>query len=84
MALSAEGDVEDDSYGVQLLADIKGFWGPLLSLLDHMRENGFVRRDLPVSYLVAQRSEDIIPMLREDMRRTALSGTEQTTLDLPV
>ena len=67
-----------------LIADIKGFWGPLLSLLDHMRENGFVRRDLPVSYLVAQRSEDIIPMLREDMRRTALSGTEQTTLDLPV
>lgn len=67
-----------------LIADIAGFWGPLLSLLDHMRENGFVRRDAPVSYLVADRAEDILPMLRHSVRRTALGGTEKTTLDLPV
>lgn len=67
-----------------LIADIAGFWGPLLSLLDHMRENGFVRREAEVSYLVAERSEDILPMLRASMRRTASSETEQTVLDLPV
>lgn len=67
-----------------LIADIAGFWGPLLSLLDHMRENGFVRREADVSYLVAERSEDILPMLRASMRRTAASKSEQTVLDVPV
>lgn len=67
-----------------LIADIAGFWAPLLSLLEHMRENGFVRREAEVSYLVAERSEDILPMLRASLHHTAQSGTEQTVLDLPV
>ena len=33
-----------------LIADIGGFWRPLLSLLDHMREQGFVRSDVEVRY----------------------------------
>ena len=67
-----------------LIADIAGFWRPLLSLLDHMRENGFVRREAEVSYLVAERAEDILPMLQASLQRTAMSGTKQTVLDLPV
>ena len=27
-----------------LIADIAGFWGPLLALLEHMRDQGFIRR----------------------------------------
>jgi hypothetical protein len=46
-----------------LIADIKGFWRPLLSLLAHMRENGFVREGLEVRYLVAERIEDSIDMI---------------------
>ena len=46
-----------------LIADIKGFWRPLLSLLAHMRENGFVREGLEVRYLVAERIEDAIDMI---------------------
>ena len=46
-----------------LIADIKGFWRPLLSLLAHMRENGFVRPGLEVRYLVAERIEDAIDMI---------------------
>ena len=47
-----------------LIADIKGFWRPLLSLLAHMRQNGFVREGLEVKYLVAERIEDAIDMIR--------------------
>jgi uncharacterized protein (TIGR00730 family) len=47
-----------------LIADIKGFWRPLLSLLAHMRQNGFVREGLEVKYLVAERIEDAIEMIR--------------------
>ena len=46
-----------------LVANINGFWRPLLSLLAHMRENGFVRPGLEVSYLVADRIEEALDMI---------------------
>jgi len=46
-----------------LIANINGFWRPLLSLLAHMRETGFVREGLEVRYLVAERIEDALEMI---------------------
>ena len=46
-----------------LLANIKKFWDPLCALLDHMEELEFIRTGLRVNYLVAERAEDIVPML---------------------
>ena len=46
-----------------LLANIKKFWDPLCALLDHMEELQFIRTGLAVNYLVADRVEDILPML---------------------
>jgi len=46
------------------LANINGFWSPLLELLDHMRAQGYIRPDTEVPYLVAKKVEDILPMLR--------------------
>jgi uncharacterized protein (TIGR00730 family) len=54
-----------------LIADIKGFWRPLLSLLAHMRQNGFVREGLEVRYLVAERIEDAIDMITTAAARSA-------------
>ncbi len=67
-----------------LIADIDGFWRPLLALLDHMRANGFVRPDAEVSTLVADDAAAIVPMLQAAVRRTAMAGQERTTLDIPV
>jgi uncharacterized protein (TIGR00730 family) len=47
-----------------LLANIKGFWDPLCALLDHMRALQFIRQDLIVDPLVADRVEDILPRLQ--------------------
>ena len=47
-----------------LLANIKGFWDPLCALLDHMRALQFIRPDLIVDPLVADRVEDILPTLQ--------------------
>ena len=58
-----------------LLANIKMFWNPLCALLDHMEELRFIRVGLTVNYLVAQRVEDIVPMLRE--RAQQVSETEK-------
>jgi uncharacterized protein (TIGR00730 family) len=54
-----------------LLANIKMFWNPLCALLDHMEEMRFIRAGLAVNYLVAERVEDILPMLRERAKQVS-------------
>jgi uncharacterized protein (TIGR00730 family) len=51
-----------------LIADINGFWKPLLVLFEHMRETHFIRDGFAVNYLVAEHAEDIVPMLRERLQ----------------
>jgi len=47
-----------------LIADIDGFWEPLLALLTHMRATQFIRPTLSIDILKAERVEDILPRLR--------------------
>jgi len=54
-----------------LIADIAGFWRPLLGLLAHMRQLEFLREGADVHYIVAERAEDILPMLETSARRAA-------------
>lgn len=46
-----------------LIADLHGFWSPLIALLDHMSTEGFVRPGLEAPYLVATTIEEILPAL---------------------
>jgi uncharacterized protein (TIGR00730 family) len=56
-----------------LLLSLHGFWRPLLGLFAHMRELGFIRPGLDLSYLVAERVEEFVPMLHAAARRTGVS-----------
>ena len=60
-----------------LLLNIKGFWKPLLVLLAHMREQGFIRPGLELNYLVAERIEEVVPMLTAAARRTGKTANTQ-------
>ena len=51
-----------------LIANINGYWDPLLELLAHMRAQNFVPPALRVDFLVATRVEDILPKMREAAR----------------
>jgi uncharacterized protein (TIGR00730 family) len=53
-----------------LIANINGFWRPLLSLLAHMQQSGFIRPGLDVRYLVADRIEDALPMLERAAKQS--------------
>jgi uncharacterized protein (TIGR00730 family) len=55
-----------------LLADVGGFWRPLLALFAHMRNLGFVREGFEVRYLVAEKIEDAVPMLLAAARRSEM------------
>ncbi len=59
-----------------LLANIEGFWEPLLALLAHMRETQFIRQSLAVDILKAERVEDILPRLQAAAAR-AKEGTAE-------
>ncbi|HST94586.1 MAG TPA: TIGR00730 family Rossman fold protein [Microvirga sp.] len=60
-----------------LMLSTKGFWKPLLTLFAHMRDQGFIRQGLELNYLVAERVEDVIPMLEASARRIGLVGNEE-------
>ncbi|MEZ5842002.1 MAG: TIGR00730 family Rossman fold protein [Hyphomicrobiales bacterium] len=59
-----------------LIANIGNFWEPLVDLLGHMTEAGFIRAEYAVRYLVADSVEDIIPQLAE-----AAAATSRAALD---
>jgi uncharacterized protein (TIGR00730 family) len=59
-----------------LLANIDGFWEPLLALLAHMRATEFIRPTLAVDILKAERVAEILPRLRAAAAR-ALEGSEK-------
>jgi uncharacterized protein (TIGR00730 family) len=55
-----------------LVADIGGFWRPLLSLIAHMHNLGFIREGFDLNYLVAEKIEDALPMIATAARKRAL------------
>jgi uncharacterized protein (TIGR00730 family) len=64
-----------------LLANIDGFWEPLLALLAHMRATEFIRASLPIDILKAERVEEILPRLRAAISR-APEGSEKLAPEL--
>jgi len=46
-----------------VFANVGGFWNPMLDLIDHMREQGFIHRAHLVRPLVIDDVEEIVPTL---------------------
>ena len=64
-----------------VIADIGGFWRPLLSLFAHMRGSGFIRQEFELRYLVAERTADILPMIESVLARQDQVGARVETID---
>jgi uncharacterized protein (TIGR00730 family) len=58
-----------------MIVNIEHFWDPLCTLLEHMEKLEFIRTGMSVNFLVAQRIEEILPMLVEAAR--AVSEVEK-------
>lgn len=50
-----------------VIANINGFWDPLIELLDHIIKAGFARSDIRRIYSVVDRVEDIIPRVEASL-----------------
>src|SRR5437899_3862917 len=61
-----------------LILNVAGFWDPLCVLLDHMKKLDFIRADLSINLLVAERVTEILPKLREAARAVSEHAKEMT------
>ncbi|WP_420131140.1 TIGR00730 family Rossman fold protein [Rhodopseudomonas sp.] len=57
-----------------LIANIDGFWDPFVALIDHMRAAAFIRPQLAIEVLKADRVADILPKLREAAAEADVKG----------
>ncbi|MGI3128459.1 TIGR00730 family Rossman fold protein [Nitratireductor sp. PBL-C9] len=65
-----------------VFANIGGFWNPLLTLIEHMKQEGFVHSDHRVRPIVVDRAEDIVPaILKAAATRTAGDEGDTATID---
>jgi hypothetical protein len=64
-----------------LLANIAGFWDPLCALLRHMTSLQFIREGLNFNLLVADRIDDILPMLQDALAAVPEAAKEMTAAD---
>ena len=65
-----------------LIANIKKFWDPLCALFDHMKKLEFIRGDLDFELLVANKVEDILPMLKAAAARTPEAEKKMTAASI--
>jgi uncharacterized protein (TIGR00730 family) len=61
-----------------LILNIEGFWDPLCALIDHMKHLEFIRAPYPVSLLVAEHVEEILPKLAAGARSVSDAEKEMT------
>src|SRR5215218_1918552 len=64
-----------------LLLSINDFWKPLLVLIAHMRELGFIRPGLELNYLVAERVEEVLPMVSASARRLGVTSGDAQLIE---
>lgn len=62
-----------------VLADIDGFWQPLLALFKHMEEEAFIRKGLELRLTPVTRPEDILPMTLR-LAAESEAGAEEATI----
>ncbi|MGQ7794329.1 LOG family protein [Faunimonas sp. B44] len=67
-----------------LIANVNGFWDPLVALLDRMRDESFIRAGMEVSCLVADDPDQIVPMLIEAAARRRPEALEATAASEPI
>jgi len=64
-----------------VLADIGGFWRPLLALFAHMREQGFIQPAFDVRYLVGHMLVDIMTMIEKALLESKKRNVTKETID---
>ncbi|HKJ62825.1 MAG TPA: TIGR00730 family Rossman fold protein [Hyphomicrobiales bacterium] len=60
-----------------VIADIDGYWQPLIQLFDQMRKLGFINSGLDINYHTASKAGDILPIINKAYRKKPDSTSKQ-------
>lgn len=52
-----------------VLANIEGFWAPLMSLIEHMRSDAFIRPGLEIRYHIIDTADAIVPAIKSSLAK---------------
>jgi uncharacterized protein (TIGR00730 family) len=52
-----------------VLLNVEGFWAPLLSLLQHMHREQFIRPDMDVRFITVDSAEQVLPAIQAASQR---------------
>lgn len=63
-----------------VFANVDGFWNPMLSLIDHMKEAGFLHSQNKIQPLVIDRAEDIVPAMLDTASRRSSAAQGDTAV----
>lgn len=63
-----------------VVANIQNFWNPFLALLEHMRDETFIRSGLEVQFRVAQDADAILPAIVDEWARVAADPAAEETI----
>jgi uncharacterized protein (TIGR00730 family) len=64
-----------------VIADIDGFWGPLIALIDHMDQQGFIHGS-GKPYLVCKSAQDILPAILAYVEESRSGNHDLALLDV--
>jgi uncharacterized protein (TIGR00730 family) len=64
-----------------ILCNIAGYWDPLVTLLDHMRAEAFIREGLEFQMDVVARATDVIPAFEQRLRLSPDKAQPHPILD---
>ena len=64
-----------------VLANIEDFWSPFLSLLQHMREETFIRDGLEVNFAVADEIDDVLPTIHRKISERHGPARDETVIE---
>lgn len=64
-----------------ILCNVEGYWDPLVTLLDHMRTERFIREGLEFGMDVVTRAEDVVPAFEFRRKATPDVVPEQPLID---
>ena len=65
-----------------VLANVQGYWDPLIELFDHMLRHAFIRPGLEVRYHVIDDIQHVIPTLARLVAAKALAGEPEQAVPL--
>ena len=67
-----------------LLANVQHFWDPLIELMNHMRQEQFIRSAMDVSFLVTDDVADIVPMLQDAVAGISSEAIDRSSRSEPI